>query len=94
MPSRPTFFASQAEFRAWLSAHHDRADQLLVGFHKRGTGKPSITWPESVDEALCYGWIDGARLAVCPPLRDHPHVVDAVVRERERAEVPLRPSLE
>jgi len=61
---KPRFFASPAAFRAWLDAHHDSSDELLVGFHKVGSGKPSITWPESVDEALCYGWIDGVRHAV------------------------------
>jgi uncharacterized protein YdeI (YjbR/CyaY-like superfamily) len=59
--SAPRFFATPAAFRAWLHAHHDRETELLVGFHKKGSGKPSITWPESVDEALCYGWIDGIR---------------------------------
>jgi len=55
------YFATPAMFRAWLEAHHDTETELLVGFHKKGTGKPSITWPESVDEALCFGWIDGVR---------------------------------
>jgi uncharacterized protein YdeI (YjbR/CyaY-like superfamily) len=59
--SAPRFFATAAAFRAWLDAHHDRETELLVGFHKKGSGKPSMTWPESVDEALCYGWIDGVR---------------------------------
>ncbi len=57
----PTFFATPAEFRAWLEAHHATASELLVGFHKKGSGLPSITWPESVDQALCFGWIDGVR---------------------------------
>src|SRR5205085_3236728 len=57
----PTFFATPAELRAWLEAHHQAEAELLVGFYKRGSGKPSITWPESVDEALCFGWIDGIR---------------------------------
>jgi uncharacterized protein YdeI (YjbR/CyaY-like superfamily) len=57
----PRFFASPQEFREWLAEHHDKADELLVGFYKVGTGKPSMTWPESVDEALCAGWIDGVR---------------------------------
>jgi uncharacterized protein YdeI (YjbR/CyaY-like superfamily) len=57
----PRFFATPAAFRAWLAAHHDRESELVVGFYKKGSGKPSITWPESVDEALCYGWIDGVR---------------------------------
>jgi uncharacterized protein YdeI (YjbR/CyaY-like superfamily) len=58
---KPTFFASPAAFRAWLSANHATAPELLVGFHKVGSGKPSITWPQSVDQALCFGWIDGVR---------------------------------
>jgi uncharacterized protein YdeI (YjbR/CyaY-like superfamily) len=59
--SAPRFFATAAAFRAWLDAHHDGESELVVGFHKKGSGKPSMTWPESVDEALCYGWIDGVR---------------------------------
>jgi uncharacterized protein YdeI (YjbR/CyaY-like superfamily) len=57
----PTFFATPEAFRAWLEEHHATATELLVGFHKRGTGQPSISWPESVDQALCFGWIDGVR---------------------------------
>jgi uncharacterized protein YdeI (YjbR/CyaY-like superfamily) len=61
---RPTFFATPSEFRAWLEKHHTTATELLVGFHKTGSGKPSITWPEAVDEALCFGWIDGERKGI------------------------------
>lgn len=57
----PTFFPTPAHFRRWLERHHASKSELLVGFFKRGSGKPSITWPESVDEALCFGWIDGVR---------------------------------
>jgi uncharacterized protein YdeI (YjbR/CyaY-like superfamily) len=57
----PTFFATPEEFRAWLEAHHDKRKELWVGFYKKGSGKPSITYPEAVDEALCFGWIDGVR---------------------------------
>jgi uncharacterized protein YdeI (YjbR/CyaY-like superfamily) len=57
----PRFFARPAQFRAWLSKHHANAPELLVGFYKRDSGKPSLTWPESVDQALCFGWIDGVR---------------------------------
>src|SRR5688572_17223320 len=57
----PTFFETPAQWRAWLEAHHATAPELSVGFWKRDSGKPSITWPESVDEALCFGWIDGVR---------------------------------
>jgi uncharacterized protein YdeI (YjbR/CyaY-like superfamily) len=56
-----TFFATPSEFRAWFERHHASSRELLVGFYKRGSGKPSITWPESVDQALCFGWIDGVR---------------------------------
>jgi len=58
---KPTFFATPAAWRAWLEKHHESHTELLVGFYKKGSGKPSITWPESVDEALCFGWIDGIR---------------------------------
>ena len=58
---RPRFFATPSEFREWLEEHHGTAKELLVGFHKKGSGKPSITWPEAVDEALCFGWIDSVR---------------------------------
>ena len=58
---KPTFFATPAEWRAWLEKHHARQEELLVGFYKRDSGRPSITWPESVDQALCFGWIDGVR---------------------------------
>jgi len=61
MPPKPTFFPTPADFRAWLKAHHDKFSELLVGFHKKNSGKPSITWPESVEAALCFGWIDGVR---------------------------------
>lgn len=60
----PLFFTSPAAFHEWLAAHHATADELWVGNHKRGTGRPSLTWPESVDEAICYGWIDGLRRSV------------------------------
>ena len=60
-PGKPTFFATPAKLRAWFEKNHDRREELWVGFHKRGSGKPSITWPESVDEALSFGWIDGVR---------------------------------
>jgi uncharacterized protein YdeI (YjbR/CyaY-like superfamily) len=61
---RPIYFRSGSEWRAWLERHHADRDEVLVGFHKRGTGKPSLTWPEAVDEALCFGWIDGIRRRV------------------------------
>jgi uncharacterized protein YdeI (YjbR/CyaY-like superfamily) len=61
---RMTFFETPAKFRAWLQKHHKTADELWVGFYKKATGKTSITWQEAVDEALCFGWIDGIRKKV------------------------------
>ena len=57
----PLYFPSPTHFRTWLQKHHDKERELLVGFHKKSSGEPSITWPESVDAALCFGWIDGVR---------------------------------
>src|SRR5437763_14541762 len=57
----PTFFPTVADFRRWLEANHATAPELLVGFWKKGSGRPSIDWPEARDEALCVGWIDGIR---------------------------------
>jgi uncharacterized protein YdeI (YjbR/CyaY-like superfamily) len=58
------FFSRPSEFRKWLKQNHDKADELWVGYYKKATGIPSITWPESVDEALCFGWIDGLRRSI------------------------------
>jgi uncharacterized protein YdeI (YjbR/CyaY-like superfamily) len=58
---KPLFFADYESFRAWLESNHNRETELWVGFHKKTTGLKSITWPESVDAALCFGWIDGLR---------------------------------
>lgn len=58
---KPVFFATPTDWRAWLEQHQASAQELQVGFYKIGTGKPSVTWPEAVDEALCVGWIDGVR---------------------------------
>jgi uncharacterized protein YdeI (YjbR/CyaY-like superfamily) len=58
------FFAAPEEFRAWLQQHHATADELWVGFYKTKSGRPSLTWPQSVDEALCFGWIDGIRRSI------------------------------
>jgi uncharacterized protein YdeI (YjbR/CyaY-like superfamily) len=60
----PIFFETPAEFRDWLEEHHTDETELLVGFHKKGSGRPSMTWPESVDQALCFGWIDGVRRGI------------------------------
>ena len=61
---KPKFFQTPADFRAWLEKSHATATELWVGFYKKDSGKPSITWPESVDQALCFGWIDGIRKRV------------------------------
>ena len=60
----PKFFRSPSDFRTWLERNHEGAKELWVGFYKKASGKPSVTWPESVDEALCFGWIDGIRKTV------------------------------
>src|SRR5207253_4353920 len=60
----PKFFKTPSDFRRWLDTHHASAKELWVGFYKQDSGKPSITWPESVNEALCFGWIDGIRKSI------------------------------
>lgn len=60
----PTHFATADEFRAWLAKNHDRVAVLWVGYWKKATGRPSITWSESVAQALCWGWIDGLRRSI------------------------------
>jgi uncharacterized protein YdeI (YjbR/CyaY-like superfamily) len=60
----PTFFATPADFGRWLGKNHATARELWVGFYRKHTGRASITWPESVDEALCVGWIDGIRKGI------------------------------
>lgn len=58
---KPRFFSSPAKFREWLERNHDRETELLVGFHKKSSARKSITYGEALDEALCFGWIDGVR---------------------------------
>ena len=60
----PTFFAKQEDFRAWLVKNHKKETELLVGFYKVGSNKPTMTWSQSVDQALCFGWIDGIRKSI------------------------------
>jgi len=62
--NKPVFFSTPSAFRKWLAGNHDRATELWVGYYRKDSGRPSITWPESVDEALCFGWIDGIRKKV------------------------------
>lgn len=57
-------FKTAKEFRSWLQKNHEKAAEIYVGYYKKHTGKPSMTWPESVDQALCFGWIDGVRKTV------------------------------
>ena len=64
MSTKPTFFQTPSEFLGWLEQHHGKVEALLVGFFKKSSGKPSMTWHESVGAALCYGWIDGIRKSV------------------------------
>ena len=68
---KPEFFPSPADWHAWLEEHHEKQEELWVGFHKKDSGKPSITWPEAVDGALCFGWIDGVRKS----LNDNSYVI-------------------
>ena len=63
-PTSIKHFKDPEAFRVWLAKHHANAKELWVGYYKKSTGRPSITWPESVDEALCFGWIDGLRKGV------------------------------
>jgi len=63
-PLKPIFFSSPVDFRKWLAQNHASSTDLWVGYHKKDSRQPSITWPESVDEALCFGWIDGIRKSV------------------------------
>src|SRR5688572_28285459 len=65
-PTDVTYFRTPADLRKWFRANHAKAAELWIGFYKKDSGKPSITWPESVDEALCVGWIDGVRKSLGP----------------------------
>ena len=60
-PATPRFFRDAAALQRWFAKHHASAPELLLGYRKVGSGQPSVSWPESVDEALCVGWIDGLR---------------------------------
>src|SRR5438105_7742564 len=63
-PENVMFFASAAEFRSWLEANHDSATELWLGYHRKRTGRPSVTWQEVVDQELCFGWIDSVRYSL------------------------------
>jgi uncharacterized protein YdeI (YjbR/CyaY-like superfamily) len=60
----PQFFATPSKLRTWLARHHNKTRELWVGFYKKDSGKASITWPQAVDAALCFGWIDGVRKSI------------------------------
>jgi uncharacterized protein YdeI (YjbR/CyaY-like superfamily) len=62
--AEPIFFATPVAFRNWLKKNYATRREQWIGFHRKGSGRPSITWPESVDEALCVGWIDGLRKTI------------------------------
>lgn len=62
--AKPKFFPTPGDWRAWLEKNHAATEELWVGLYKRDSGRPSITWPESVDGALCFGWIDGVRYSI------------------------------
>ena len=76
--AEPTFFATEADFRRWLEANHKTAPELLIGFWKKATGKPSIDWPQARDQALCFGWIDGHRRS----LGDEAHTIRFTPRRK------------
>lgn len=59
-----TFFENEQQFRDWLELHHETETELLVGYYKISSGKPSMTWSQSVDQALCFGWIDSIRKSI------------------------------
>ncbi len=61
---KPRFFRTKSEFSSWLERNHDTAKELWVGYYKKSTGRRSISWPESVDEALCFGWVDSVRKSI------------------------------
>jgi hypothetical protein len=82
---KPTFFDTTAAFRAWLAKNHATAEELLVGFSKKGFKRPSITRPESVDGALCYGWIDGVRKGNGTPVGNPMVELDTMPRFRDPA---------
>jgi uncharacterized protein YdeI (YjbR/CyaY-like superfamily) len=76
--AEPAFFQTEADFRRWLEANYETAPELLVGFWKKATGKPSIDWPQARDQALCFGWIDGHRKS----LGDEAHTIRFTPRRK------------
>ena len=78
---KPKFFASPADFRSWLEKHHADTKELLVAYYKKGSGRRTITYLESVEEALCFGWIDGVQRSI----DDVSYCIRFTPRERSRA---------
>ena len=77
------YFRTAAEFRRWLAAHHATETELLVGFYKKASGQPGIGYKEAVDEALCFGWIDGIKKRVDEARYTHrfsPRKADSIIR--------------
>ncbi len=62
--NEPIFFSTQTQFREWLVNNHNKETELIVGYYKIKSGYPSMTWSQSVDQALCFGWIDGVRKSI------------------------------
>jgi len=60
----PVYFQDQNEFRKWLEKNHKKESEIIAGYYKVGTGKPGMTWSQSVDQAICFGWIDGIRRSI------------------------------
>ena len=61
------YFATPVELRRWFEENYTQARELHLGYYKKGSGKPSVTWPQSVEQALCFGWIDGIRRSIDRP---------------------------
>src|SRR5258708_4118874 len=95
----PAFFASPSELRAWFEQNHQTTQELWIGFYKTSSGQPSITWPESVDQALCFGWIDGVRKSIddisysirFTPLKPHSIWSSVTIKRAPAYENHLRP---
>lgn len=64
MHLKPTFFATEQDLRKWFKKNHKDTEELIVGYYKKDSGIPSVDWPQSVDQALCFGWIDGIRKSI------------------------------
>jgi uncharacterized protein YdeI (YjbR/CyaY-like superfamily) len=63
-PNNVIYFETSGELRSWFEGNHESAGELWIGFHRKGTGRPSVTWQELVDQELCFGWIDSVRYSL------------------------------